>query len=196
MADFKMGDLVTYRDAERIPTHALVLEVLPEGETLRITRGSATESATVLQEDMIKPATLGAGIVGLHRRLAYSLTQVPKVLEDKDQEVTQAREWAGDLALKVQDIRKWMISLHESGELHRSDLDTFLNEFGMEPYTKRWTGQVTITVSLTVDDARNKDSAEDQAYAWAETLIEDSDNEEISSAGIARMTYNLAEDLT
>lgn len=196
MTEFKIGDLVTYRDAERIPTHALVLEVLPEGETLRITRGLAHESATALQEDMVKVATPGAGIVGLHRRLAYSLNQVPKVLEEKDQEIQGYVDLVHNLEGRLADIRKWMIATHEDGTLPREGLDTFLAEFGLEPYTRRWTGTVTIIVSLTVDDAKDKDAAEQAAYDWAEDRIVGESGDNIDMPDIQRMTYNLVEDLT
>lgn len=175
MTEFKMGDLVTYRDSSRTPTHALVLEVFPEGETLRITRGSAHECMTELQETMVKPGTLGAGVIGLHRRLAHSINQAAKLLEDKDREaqdcIDMLREANQVLAGKLADIRKWMINQTEDGGLSREDLDGFLEEFGLEPYAKRYKVAMTVIVTVEVDRATDEDDATDQATEWVEANL-------------------------
>lgn len=175
MTDFKMGDLVAYRDSSRVPTHALVLEVFLEGEALRITRGSAHESELVLQEEMIKLATFGAGIGSLHSRLAYSVNQVAKILEEKGQEaqdcIDMLQEANQVLTGKLADIRKWMINQTEDGGLSREDLDGFLEEFGLEPYAKRYKVAMTVIVTVEVDRATGEDDATDQATEWVEANL-------------------------
>lgn len=196
MTDYQYGDLVTFNRGDAMGTHALVLEVLHAKEQLRVTWGPAHESELVDQECATKLPREGSE--ALLRRLAFSMTQVPKLLAEKDQwaeeriDVEQKANAA--LVGKLADIRKWMISTHEDGTLPREDLDSFLEEFGLEAYRKRWTGTITIKVSLSVDDAEDRDLAEAAAYAWAEERIVGESDENVDCPDIIHIAYNLVED--
>ena len=169
-----------------------VLVLATDGIVAEVTSGGLTHTRRVPVEDMEVPV---AGPSPLMRRLAHSIAGAPKRFDEAQERVDAVLEANENLASKIRDIRKWMIATHEAGQLHRSDLDTFLDEFGMEPYVRRWTGRVTITVSLTVDDARDQEAAEQAAYDWAEERIAGESGDNISLPDIARMTYNLTEDL-
>jgi hypothetical protein len=154
------------RATDVMDNHVLVLAT--DGVTAEVTSGGLTHTRKVKVEELEEPV---ASPPPLMRRLAYSIAGAPKRFEDKDQAIMEAVEARQDAESKLRDIRKWMISLHKSGELHRSDLDTFLSEFGLEPYPKRWKGAMTVIVTVEVDGAKDEDEAIDAAMEWVEAKL-------------------------
>jgi hypothetical protein len=197
------GDMVAFRRGDHADSHALVLEVIPQGEKLRVTHGSAHESELVNMEDVIKLPMSGA--TALHKRLAFSVTQVAKILAEKDQWAEgridnlegQRDQYAAEVTranTKLANIRTSLIEWHEEGVISRTDLDAFLDHHDMEPYSRRWTGSVTLVIELEVDDAGDLDEARRQIMDWSTDTL--GDNEDISNVNVRTLAYDLVKDLT
>lgn len=173
-------------DPQNEMEHVLVVHADYPSGMHTITRGGVSKTTTVLAS-RCKQVSLPT--LPLMRRLAYSIGQQEKTVQGLTESYDALQM---EQVRKLQEIRRWMVSLFEDDKLDRDDLDEMLEKFGMEPYSVRWVGRATIEVTLTVDDARDLDEAEQMAYDWAERALEDDGGDgNISSPGVAAMTYKL-----
>ncbi len=183
--EIKPGDLVTGSAGD----HSLVVAVVVDQGQLRVTSGSAHETALINTEDVSKAPWLTGS--ALFQRLAYSVSQQEKIVCNYKAITNRANE---EHASKLERIRKYWIDAHEQGDLSRTDLDDFLDHFDMDPYQQRWTGVVTIKVSLVVDDAEDLDTARGQVQDWISESL--ADNAELSEVNVRTLAYDLVKDLT